>query len=184
MGPYTNMLEEERNFSCPKLTLSPDVKKWLKPMVALLFTVQLLSHVQGLQHTRLPCPSLSPRVCSNSHPLDGWCHPTISSCFPLPLLPSIFSGIRVFPMSWFFATGGQTIGASALVLPVNISGLISFRIDRFDLPAAQGTRQESSPASQFKIINSSVLSLLYGPTLIYVHDSWKNHSFHYTELCW
>ena len=105
-------------------------------------------------------------------------------CFPLPLLPSIFSGIRVFPMSWFFATGGQTIGASALVLPVNISGLISFRIDRFDLPAAQGTRQESSPASQFKIINSSVLSLLYGPTLIYVHDSWKNHSFHYTELCW
>ena len=104
--------------------------------------------------------------------------------YSLFLLPSIFSSIRVFPMSWLFATGGQTIGASVLVLPANISGLISFRIDRFDIPAAQGTLQESSPASQFKIINSSMLSLLYGPTIIYVHGYWKNHSFHYTEPCW
>ena len=104
-------------------------------------------------------------------------------CRPLVLLPPIPPSVRVFPMSWLFTTNGQTIGASALVLPVNISGLISFRINRFDLPAAQRTLQESSPASQFKI-NSSVLSLRYGPTLIYVHDYWKNHSFHYTELCW
>ena len=59
-------------------------------------------------------------------------------CRPLLLLPSIFSSIRVFPMSWLFATGGQTIGASVLVLPANISGLISFRIDCFGLLGVQG----------------------------------------------
>ena len=50
----------------------------------------------GLQYTRLPCPSLSPGVCSNSCPLCQWCHSTISSCLPLFLLPSIFPSIRVF----------------------------------------------------------------------------------------
>ena len=50
----------------------------------------------GLQHARLPCPSLSLRVCSNSHPLSQWCHPTISSCYPLILLPSICPNISVF----------------------------------------------------------------------------------------
>ena len=63
--------------------------------------VQLLSHVwdlqlHGLQHARLPCLSLSPGVCSNSCPLSQWCHPTISSCHPFLLLPSIFISIRVF----------------------------------------------------------------------------------------
>ena len=52
------------------------------------------------------------------------------------------------------------------------SGLISFRMDWLDLLAVQGT-QESSPAPQFKSINSSVLSLLYGPTLTSIHDYWK-----------
>ena len=50
----------------------------------------------GLQHTRLPCPSLSPEVCSNSCLVSRWCHPTISSCHPLLLLPSIIPSIRVF----------------------------------------------------------------------------------------
>ena len=81
----------------------------------------------GLQHASLPCPSLSPRVCSNSHPLSQWCHPTISTCCPL-LLPSIFPSIRVFPVSQLFASGGQSIGASASGCPSNeYSGLISFR---------------------------------------------------------
>ena len=56
------------------------------------------------------------------------------------------------------------------------SGLISFMIDWFDLLAVQGTLK-SFPASQFESINSSALSLLYGPTLTSVHDYWKNHSF-------
>ena len=56
------------------------------------------------------------------------------------------------------------------------SGLISFRIDWFDLLSVQDF-QESSPTPQFKTIRSSVLSFLYGPTLIVIHDYWKNHSF-------
>ena len=63
------------------------------------------------------------------------------------------------------------------------SGLIFFRIDWFDLLAVQGTL-ESSPVPHFESINSLVLSLLYGPTLIFVHDYWKHHSFDTMDLCW
>ena len=104
-------------------------------------------------------------------------------CHPLLLLPSIFPSIRVFsnelaprirwPKDWSFS-----------ISPSNeYSGLISFRIDWLDLLAVQGTRQESSPASQFESINSSVLSLVYGRALTSTHDYWKNHSFDYTDLC-
>ena len=62
----------------------------------------------GLQHAKLSCPSLSPRVCSNSCPLNQWCHSTISSCYPLLLLPS------VFPESGLF----QTVGSSHQVAKV------------------------------------------------------------------
>ena len=80
-----------------------------------LVWLTLLTH--GLWQARLPCPLLSPRVCSNSCPLSRWCHPTISSsCHPL-LLPS-----GSFPMSWLFTSDGQSIGASASVLPVSIQG--------------------------------------------------------------
>ena len=76
----------------------------------------------GLQHTRIPCPSPTPESCSNSCPSSRWCHPTSSSCRPLLLLPSIFPSIRVFPMSQFFTSVGQSIGVSpsASVLPMNI----------------------------------------------------------------
>ena len=76
-----------------------------------------------LQHARLLCSSLPPRVCSNSCPLSRWCHPAISSSV-VPFsshLPS-FPASGSFPMSQFFTTGDQSIGvsASASVLPVNI----------------------------------------------------------------
>ena len=61
------------------------------------------------------------------------------------------------------------------------SGLISFRIDWFDLLARDS--QESSLSAQFENISSSVLSLVYGPTLTFIHDYWKNPSFVYTKLC-
>ena len=85
-----------------------------------------------------------------------------------------------FPMTQFFASGSQNIGvsASASVLPMN-SGLISFRIDWFDLLVVQ----EPSPTPQFKSISSSVLRFLYGPILTSIHDYWKNQSFEYTDLC-
>ena len=76
----------------------------------------------GLQHTRLSCPSLTPRACSNSCPLIQWCHPTISSSvIPFSRLQS-FPASGSFPISQFFTSGGQSIGASASasVLPKNI----------------------------------------------------------------
>ena len=62
------------------------------------------------------------------------------------------------------------------------SGLISFRIDWFDLLEVQGT-QESSPTPQFKSISSSAYNLLYGPALTSMHDYWRNHSFNHMDLC-
>ena len=77
----------------------------------------------GLQHARPPCPSPTPRVYSNSCPLNQWCHPTISaSFFPFSSRLQSFPASGSFPMSWFFTAGGQSIGvsASASVLPMNI----------------------------------------------------------------
>ena len=77
----------------------------------------------GLQHTRLPCPSLSPGVCSNSCPLIWWCHPTISSSVaPFSSCPQSFPASGSFLLSPFFISGSQRIGVSALVLPMNIQG--------------------------------------------------------------
>ena len=76
----------------------------------------------GLQHARLPRPSLSSRACSNSCPSSRWCHPTIpSSVIPFSHLQS-FPAPGSFPTSQFLATGGQSIGVSAStsVLPMNI----------------------------------------------------------------
>ena len=84
-----------------------------------------------------PVPSPFPGVCSNSCPLNQWCHPTISSSVSLFCLQS-FPASGCFPINQFFASGGQSIGASASVLP-DYSGLISFRIDWLDLVAVQGT---------------------------------------------
>ena len=107
-------------------------------------------------------------------------------CRPLLLLPSVFPSIRVFssesalcirwPKCWSF---------SFIISPYNdYSGLISFRIDSFWSPCIPGYSQEFSPTPQFKSFSASVLSFLYGPTLIFIHDYWKNYSFDYTNLCW
>ena len=96
----------------------------------------LQSH--ALQQARPPCPSPSPRACSNSCPLSQWCHPTISSsCHPLLLLPLIFPSIRVFSNKSALRIRWPGIGASAstLVLPMSIqdwfplglTGLISLQ---------------------------------------------------------
>ena len=76
---------------------------------------------QGLQQARLPCPSPTPRACSNSCASSQWCHPNISSSvIPLSSCLQSFPPSVSFPMSQFFASGGQSIGASASVLPMNI----------------------------------------------------------------
>ena len=75
----------------------------------------------GLQHARLPCPSLSSGVCSNSCPLSQWSNHLISVIPFFSYLQSVPASVS-FPMSQLFASGGQSIGASASVLPMNIQG--------------------------------------------------------------
>ena len=142
----------------------------------------------GLKDARLPCHSLSPRVCSNSCPLRWRCHQTISSSdTPFSeLLLSIFPSIRVFsngltlrnrwPEYWSFTF---SISPSS-----EYSGLISFRMDWLDLLTVQGTlnnllQHHSSKAS---ILQRSAFFM--GPTLTSIHDYWKNCIFDYMELFW
>ena len=133
----------------------------------------------GLQHARLPYPSPTPRVGSYSCPLSHWCHPTISSSVTLLFLSSILPSIRVFsnesflhvrwPKYWSFSF---SISPSS-----EYSGLISLRLSDLISLQSQGLSRESSPTPQSKSISSSVLSLLYRPTLTSIHEDWKNHSF-------
>ena len=93
----------------------------------------------GLQHTRPPCPSPTPGVCSNSCPLSRWCHPTISSSvIPFSCLQS-FPASGSFQMSQFFTSGGQS-SSSFNISPSNeYSGLTSLMMDWLDPLAVQGT---------------------------------------------
>ena len=76
----------------------------------------------GLQHARIPCPSLTPGACSNSCPLSLWCHPTISfSVVPFSSCLQSFPASGSFPLSQFFTSGGQTIGVWASRLNLDFS---------------------------------------------------------------
>ena len=101
-------------------------------------------------------------------------------CRPL-LLPSIFPSIRVFSSELALCIRWSKYWSFSF--SKSPSGLISFRTDWIDLLAIQGNSQESSPAPQFKSINSSVLSFLCGPTLTSIRDYLKTHSFDYVDLC-
>ena len=106
--------------------------KWCKTL--LLFSCSVMSDFlrpHGLQHARLPCPSLSLRVSSNSCPLSQWCHPIISSSVdPVSSCHQSFPASGSFSVSWIFASGGQSIGASASasVLALNIQGWFPLRL--------------------------------------------------------
>ena len=89
--------------------------------VQLLSLVRLCMGPHGLQLARLPCPSPTPRACSNSCPYSWWCHPTISSSvIPFSSCLQSFPVSRSFLRSQFFTSGSQSIGVSASVLPMNI----------------------------------------------------------------
>ena len=125
----------------------------------------------GLQHSRLPCPSLFPRVCSDSCQLSPWCHPTISSSVArFSSYPQYFSASGSFPVSWLFPSDGQSIraSASASILPMNIQGWFLLELTGLISLQSKGFSR-SSAALQFESINSLVLSL-HGPTLTSVHD--------------
>ena len=144
----------------------------------MLFSHSVMSNSlqpHGLQHARLPCPSLSPGVCSNSCPLSQWCHPTISSSvIPFSSCLQSFPASGSFPMGHSLASGGQSIGASASapVLPMNIQGWFPLGLNGLFFLCLRDS-QESSPAPQFKSINSLTLSLRYDSTLTSIHDYWK-----------
>ena len=97
--------------------------------------------LHGLQHARLPCPSPTPGVCSNSCPSSQWCHPTISSSvIPFSSCLQSVPASRSFPMNQFFAFRWPKYWSfSFSISPSNeYSGLMFFRIDWFDL-AVPGT---------------------------------------------
>ena len=136
-----------------------------------------------LQHSRLLCLSRSPRICSNSCPLRWWCYLTISS--------------TVFPFSPAFNLSQhqdlfQWVGSSFQVARVlEVQHQYFQWIVRVDFlcdwliwsPCCPRNSEESSPALQFKSINFSVLSFLYGSTFTSVHDYRKNHRFDYMDHC-
>ena len=82
------------------------------PQWTLLFSLSVVSDslwADGLQHTRLPCPHYLPELAQIHVPLSWWCHPTISSSVtPFSTCPQSFLALGSFPMSWLFASGGQT----------------------------------------------------------------------------
>ena len=102
---------------------------FLRPVLSVQFSHSIVldplrSH--GLWHTRLPCPSPTPRAYSNSYPSSQWCHLTISSSVvPFSSRLQSFPASASFPMCWFFPSGGQSTGASAStsVLPMNTQDL-------------------------------------------------------------
>ena len=140
----------------------------------------------GQQHTRLPCPSQSPRACSTSYLLSRWCHPTTSSSvIPFSCLQS-FPASGFFPVNQSFTSRGRSIGASASssVPPINLQSWSPLELTGLISLLSRGlSRVFYSTAPQFESIDSLAFSLLYGPTLISMHDCWKKCSFDYTNLC-
>ena len=123
-----------------------------------------------------PCPSPTPRACSNSYPLSRWCHPTISSSVaPFSTCLQSFPASGSFPMSQFFTLNGQSISisTSASVLSMNIQDWFRLGLTGLISLKSKKDSQESPPTPQLKSINSSAFSFLYGPTLTSTHDYWK-----------
>ena len=134
-----------------------------------------------LQHARLPCPSLSLRIFSNSCPLCLWCHPAISSSVTRFSCLQSFPASGSFPMSRLFTSGGQSItdSASASVLPMSIqdwfplglTGLVSFHAKGLSRVFSRTTVQKHKFfSSQSSLWSSS-----------HIHNDYYN--FDYTDLC-
>ena len=176
----------------------------IAPLLAfvLLSYIFTLSSVQSLSQVLLfatswtaacqafLCPSPTPGVYSKSCPLSQGCHETISSSlYPFSSRLQPFPASGSFQMNQLFASRGQSIGvsASASVLPINIQDWFPLGWTGWISLLSKGLSRVFSnttalvclcvPTPQFKSINSSVLSFLHSPTLISIHDYWKNHSF-------
>ena len=148
---------------------------------SLLMSNSLWPHIP--QQARLPCPSLSPRVCSNSCPLSQWYYLTISSCVsPLSSCLQPFPASGSFPMSQLFTSGGQSIGTSvsASVLQVTIQGW-------FPLGLTGSISFPSKGISQVFYSTTIQKNQFFGAqtplwSITSLHDHWKNHSNNYVDL--
>ena len=134
--------------------------------------VQLLTRVwlfatPWIAHARPPCPSPSPGVHSDSRPSSPWCHPAISSSVALFSCFQSFPAPGSFSVSQLFASGGQSIGASALasMLLMNIQ---CWFLLRFDLLDVQGTLKSLLQYHNLKASVPRCLAFLYGPTLTWL----------------
>ena len=137
----------------------------------------------GLQHTRLPCPSLTPEASPNTRPSSWWHHPTISSS----VIPSSFQSFPAsvsFPVRQFFASGDQSIRVSdsASVLPMNIQDWFPLGLTGWISLQSKGLSRvfSNTTVQKHQFLALSFLS----PTLTSIHNYWKNHSFDLMELCW
>ena len=136
----------------------------------------------GLPQPRFPYTSPSPGVCSNSHPLSQWCHPTIlSSVVPFSFCNQSFPASGAFPMSQLYASGGQSIGASASIFLMNIQGWFPLQLTGLFYLQSKGLSRVFSNTTvqkhQFFNVQLSLWSNIS-------HDYWKNYSFDSTDLCW
>ena len=140
----------------------------------------------GLQQSRLPCPSLSPRVCTNSCLLSHWWHPTISSSVALfSSCSQSFPASGSFPISWLFTLGDQNIGASdsASVSSVNIQGRFPLGLTGLVSLLSKGLSRAFSSTTIWKNQFFSTQPSLWSN--FHIHTwLWKNHSFDYMDLYW
>ena len=165
-------------------------KNVLNLVVSITIVVKLLSYVQlfataWTANARLCCPSLSPRVCSNTHPLSWWCHRTISSSvIPFSSCFQSFLASGSFPMSQFFASGGQSIGvsASASVLLMNVQGWFPLGLTALISLQSKGLSRVFSSTTVRKHRLFGAQPSLWSSSHIWMW-LWKNHSFDYTDLC-
>ena len=155
-------------------------------LLLLLFRCLVMSNSlrpNGLQHASLLCPPLSLGICLNSCPLSRWCHLIISSsAIRFSLCLQSFPASGSFPVSRFFTSGGQRIGASASVLPMNIQDWLPLELTGLTSLQSEALSRDFSSTTIWKH-HSLVLSLLYGPTPMSVHDYLEKHSFYYMDLC-
>ena len=138
----------------------------------------------GLQHARLPCPSPSPGVSSNSCPLSQWCHPTISSSATLFSCSLSFPASGSFPMSWLFTSGGQSIRASASFLAINIQGWFPLGLAGFISLLSKRLSRVFSSTTVWKHQFFGAQCSLWSNSHIRIWLLEKNHSFGYTDICW
>ena len=136
----------------------------------------------GLWQARLSCPLLSPRICLNSCSLNRRCHPTISSSVnPFSSRPQSFPAPGSFPVSRLFASGDQSIGASASVLPVNIQGWFPLGLTGLISLQYKGLSRVFSSTTVWKHQLFSTQPCLWSNS--HIHSwLWKYHSFDYMGL--